>query len=271
MNQYKDYLIISDLDGTLINSRHTISDKNLAAIEDFTSGGGSFAVATGRSIQNIRPFIQNLRLNGPCILYNGAALYDFKAERLLKAEFMKKDILVDYIKYCLAAYSNMAVEIFTSEGMFIISPEKNVDDYVIREKQPFKRSELAEMLKLDWLKLMLYDKHQVLSEARQAFLNFRLNADFDDVFSHEFYFEVLKKGISKGSALQSLRSMEPFKNKTILAVGDYDNDIEMVSLADVGIAVENAREGVKAAANRITVSNDRDAMHDIIYNILPEL
>jgi len=271
MSQYNNYLIISDLDGTLINSRHEISEKNLAAIEAFTVNGGRFAVATGRSIQNIRPFIRNLRLNGPCILYNGAAVYDFKGESILKAELLKKEILVDYINYCLETYYNMVVEIFTPEGMFIISPEKNTDVYVVKEKQPFTRSELKEVLKLDWLKLMLYDKHHTLAEARQAFIKFGLEADFDNVFSHEFYFEVLKKGISKGTALQSLRSMEPFRNKTILAVGDYDNDIEMVSLADVGIAVENAREGVKAVANRITVSNDRDAMHEIIYNILPEL
>ncbi len=271
MNKYSDYLIVSDLDGTLINSKLVISQKNLSAINEFTAEGGRFAVATGRTIQNVRPFIQGLKLNGPCILYNGAAIYDFHNEKLMAAEYLEKELLVEYIHYSLTTFNKMVVEIFTPEGMFIISPEENVDEYVLREKQPFKRADLNEVLEHDWLKLMLYDKHHILIKAQKAFMGLSLQHNFDNVFSHEYYFEILKKGISKGSALQVMRQMEHFSDKKIIAVGDYDNDIEMVRNANVGIAVENAREGVKLVAERITVSNDADAMYDIIYNIIPTL
>lgn len=271
MNEYSNYLIISDLDGTLINSQNEISQKNLAAIDYFTSRGGRFAIATGRTVQTVRPFIKGLNLNGPCILYNGAAVYDFHSESILGAEFLKKELLEAYINYCLNTFKNMVVEIFTTEGMYIVSPENNVDEYVMREKQKHERVGLEETLKRDWFKLMLYDKHDTLLEARKVFYEFDLQKNFSDFFSHEFYFEMLNKGISKGSALQSLRELEHFREKTIIAVGDYDNDIEMVKFADVGIAVENAREGVKAAADRVTVNNDSDALHDIIHNIIPHL
>jgi Cof subfamily protein (haloacid dehalogenase superfamily) len=271
MSKYGKYIIISDLDGTLINSQHEISQKNLAAIDYFTEQGGRFAIATGRSIQNVRPFITGLKLNGPSILYNGAAVYDFSSEIILGAEYLEKDLLTDYINYCINIFDKMVVEIFTPEGMYIVSPESNVDDYVLLEKQPFSRAELKDLMERDWLKLMLYDKHNTLIEAQKAFFETKLDSSFCNFFSHEFYFEVLNKGTSKGSALKSLRKLEHFSDKTIIAVGDYDNDIEMVKFADVGIAVENAREGVRSAADIVTVSNDCDAIHEIIYNIIPTL
>ncbi len=271
MADYSKYLIISDLDGTLINSRQFISDKNLNAIKYFTDQGGSFAIATGRAIQNIRPYIKNLELNGPCILYNGAAVYNFRHEKLLQAEFLQKYMLVDYINYCLNTYEQMAVEIFTPEGMYIVSPEQNIDPYVERENMSYSRADLKEVLEHDLLKLMLYDKHDTLKEARKAFANFSLADKFDNVFSHECYFEVLKKGVSKGSALQGLRQHKEYRDKNIVCVGDYDNDIEMIRYADLGLAVENARACVKQAADRVTVSNDKDALYEIIYNIIPDL
>ncbi|MDF2988593.1 MAG: Cof-like hydrolase [Eubacterium sp.] len=271
MADYSKYLIITDLDGTLINSKQVISDKNLNAIKYFTEQGGRFAIATGRGIQNIRPFIKNFVLNGPCILYNGAAVYDFNHEKLLQAEFLEKDMLVDYIKYCLSTYEQMVVEIFTPEGMYIVSPEQNIDPFAQRENQPFFRADLEEVLEHHWLKLMLCDNHDTLKEAQKAFADFDLSGKFDNVFSHELYFEVLKKSVSKGSALQSLKLLNDYRDKIVVSVGDYDNDIEMIRHADLGLAVENARECVKQAADRVIVSNDNDAINDIIFNIIPTI
>lgn len=268
---YSRYLIISDLDGTLINSKHEISQENLSAISYFIKHGGRFAIATGRSIQNIRPFIKNLELNGPCILYNGAATYDFSDEGILQAEYLKKEQLIEYVQFCLSTFDDMSVEIFTPESMYIISPEKNVDPYVIRENQPFLRASLEQVMKLDWLKLMLYDEHQTLKKAQEAFNKYGLADKFDNVFSHEYYFEVLKTGVSKGTALNGLRNLEHFNNKKIIAVGDYDNDMEMVQNADIGIAVDNARQCVKDVAKLVTKSNDEHVLFEIVHNVIPGL
>jgi Cof subfamily protein (haloacid dehalogenase superfamily) len=271
MNSYKNFFLISDLDGTLINSKQEISKKNLNAIEYFIKCGGTFAVATGRTSQNVRPHIKKLTLNGPCILYNGSAIYDFKQDKFLKTEFMKKNLLNEYIIFCMKTFKNMVVEIVTSKMMYIITPEENVDPYVLSEKQVFERTTLDEVSKMSWIKVMLNDTHQNLLKAQQVLIDFGLTNQLDSVFSHEHYYELLKKDISKGSALTSIKQLPQYKNKIIVAVGDYDNDIEMIKAADVGVAVDNAREVVKQAADKITVNNDQDAIYDIIYNIIPSL
>ncbi len=270
-NNYSKYLIISDLDGTLINSQHFISQENLDAISFFIKNGGSFAIATGRSKDNIRPYIENLTLNGPCILYNGGGIYNFQEERFLATELMDKSLVEEYIIYCMKNYKNMVVEIFTPDMLYIITPDHILDPYVEREKQVYLRTTLDEVMKKDWIKVLIYDSPESLQKAQSMLGNYNFSDKVDSFFSQVFYLELIKKGISKGAALERLKNSNQYSDKTIIAVGDYDNDVEMISSADVGIAVSNARECVKDVADIVTVSNDENALQDIIYNIIPSL
>ncbi len=271
MFNYSNYLIISDLDGTLINSQHFISQENLDAISFFIKNGGSFAIATGRSKDNIRPYIENLTLNGPCILYNGGGIYNFQEERFLATELMDKSVVEQYIIYCMKNHKNMVVEIFTPDMLYIITPDHIPEPYVEREKQVYLRTTLDKVMKMDWIKVLMYDSPESLQKAQSMLKNYNLFDKVDSFFSQVFYFELIKKGVSKGAALERLKKSNQYSYKTIIAVGDYDNDVEMISLADVGIAVGNARECVKAVADIVTVSNDENALQDIIYNIIPSL
>lgn len=270
-NNYSKYLLISDLDGTLINSQHFISQENLDAISFFINNGGSFAIATGRSKDNIRPYIENLTLNGPCILYNGGGIYNFQEERFLATELMDKSLVEEYIIYCMKNYKNMVVEIFTPDMLYIVTPDHILDPYVEREKQVYLRTTLDEAMKMDWIKVLIYDSPESLQKAQSMLKNYNFLDKVDSFFSQVFYLELIKKGISKGAALERLKNSNQYSDKTIIAVGDYDNDVEMISSADVGIAVSNARECVKDVADIVTVSNDENALHDIIYNIIPSL
>jgi Cof subfamily protein (haloacid dehalogenase superfamily) len=271
MNDYSKYLIISDLDGTLINSQNKITHENLDAIKCFTGYGGSFAIATGRTRDNIRPYIKDLILNGPCILYNGGGIYHFQKEMFLGTEFLDRDALKEFIIYCKLNFKSMAVEIFTPEVMYIVTPEHIKDPYVESEKQIFSRVTLDEALKMNWIKVLLYDSPENLKTAYKALKKFGLEHKVDSVFSQDFYLELMNKGVSKGSALNTLRQLSYYRGRTIIAVGDYDNDLEMIKAADIGIAVSNARDCVKKAADIVTVSNDENAIYEIIYTIIPSL
>ena len=78
MGKFDGYLLVSDLDGTLIGRDHSVSDENVMAIREFVAEGGRFLGATGRTELNVTPYTVGIPLSSPWILYNGAAIYDWE-------------------------------------------------------------------------------------------------------------------------------------------------------------------------------------------------
>ena len=74
----KDILLVSDIDGTLIDSQYRIPERNREAIQRWMAQGGGFAIATGRSWESVEKCLGDLRVNRPCVLANGGLLYDLE-------------------------------------------------------------------------------------------------------------------------------------------------------------------------------------------------
>lgn len=85
------------------------------------------------------------------------------------------------------------------------------------------------------------------------------------------YFEIIPKNASKGIMLNELRNMPLYRSKIFIAVGDFDNDIEMLRCADVGIAAQNATQNLKQVADIIGVSCDDHLLSHVIAKIIPNL
>lgn len=271
MKSYKDLLLITDMDGTLANSEHKVSDKNKEAIEDFISQGGKFAIATGRTQHNVSPYMQDLMVNAPCIFYNGGALFDWKKQEFIKTAPVQDDNLAQFIRHCIKAFPTMCIQIFTTKQLYIVTDPKNVDEHMEREKQAFVYAKLDEILNKEWIKVLLCDQNETLLTVRALLVEFKLDKAINYFFSAPIYLELVGKSISKGSMLVELLKMEEYKDKTVVASGDFQNDIEMLKLAHLGVAPANAEPDVKKAADIIGVSNDEDLMHDIIYRLMPTL
>ena len=75
---YSDYLLVSDMDGTLLNNQGLVSRENIESIKKFQRMGGRFTLATGRPQAFTWRVLENIALDAPAILYDGAVLYDFK-------------------------------------------------------------------------------------------------------------------------------------------------------------------------------------------------
>ena len=89
---FKDYLLITDLDGTLLNSKKQISKGNKEAIEKFINGGGIFTIATGRGYEMALPVMEMLETNAPAVIFNGAGVFDFNKDEFLYKELVQGDV-----------------------------------------------------------------------------------------------------------------------------------------------------------------------------------
>jgi Cof subfamily protein (haloacid dehalogenase superfamily) len=225
---YQEFIIVTDIDGTLANSQHRVSAKNKKAIAHFVEQGGHFAVATGRTQKNVVPYMNGLAINTPCILYNGGALFSWQEQCFIKTKHMESSELADYLSHCIAIFPKMCVEVFTQEQLYVITDPTNIDEHMEREKQEFVYAGLKDILGKVWLKVILCDRHDNLVACREILSQFGLNSKTNNFFSAATYLEIVDKQVSKGNMLDELLRIPAYMGKKVIAAGDFQNDIEML-------------------------------------------
>ena len=91
MGIFDGYLLVSDMDGTLLNKKGKLSEENKRAIEYFVDNGGHFTLATGRMMPSIKRHINKMKVTLPVIMYNGTKVYDFHNDSVIWEKFLESD------------------------------------------------------------------------------------------------------------------------------------------------------------------------------------
>ena len=260
-------ILLSDLDGTLLDSNSIASEKNKEAIKKFVELGGNFGIATGRGHQNALGFLDGVVINTPSIVYNGSMLYDFEQSVPSVVKILPAEDLIESILWVMDSYKDVMVQIYGIEMSYIVSSRESVDEEILSYHQPATFINLDNIIKEDWVKILISGNHDELVELEKHLDASHLKDKVRWVFSSEIFLEILPLDVSKGTMLHELRKIYSDDHK-IIAIGDFYNDIEMIQEADCGIATFNAPEAIKNLSNRVTVSNDDSAVAKVIEDIL---
>jgi len=128
------YVIISDLDGTLLDNNKNISDENIDAINYFTENGGKFSVATGRVVEATEEYLSKIKVNLPIIVYNGGVIYDYNNKKMISEKFVDENqkqitnrIKVDYENIGMEIYANRKLYVLKDSGNSIRSATQMLD------------------------------------------------------------------------------------------------------------------------------------------------
>ena len=266
---YSGWFLLSDLDGTLIDSHDRVSEENKAAIRCFTENGGKFGIATGRTQFTLGGFTKGLSINAPCVLYNGAAVYDIDADRFIAMRTLDKNSALPFAEMALARFPRAVVELFTPDMLNILSDGAADDPKILSDAMPHRYCSAAELNDKEWLKVLYNAPADYLAGPADAAMKLPEAELFELFYSGDTYFEILDKGASKGSGLRTIAALPQFKGMKFAAIGDHDNDSYMLKEADLAVAVANASPLCQEAAAVIGKSNDEDALADLIHNIIP--
>lgn len=264
MKKYSGYILITDMDGTLLNGDKEISPENKRAILEFVEQGGKFSVATGRSPASAGRWLTQLPINSPCVFYNGSMVRDMEKEQVLNCAYLDRECLLPCIRGILEDSPSTVVEIFTDQGVFVVSDPARKDPYLEEEHDPYIQSTLEQVQEQEWIKILLCDTHDTLEKTEKQLADENLTDICNCFYSQDFFFEITPKNHSKGTALHWIRKACLKEDIKIIAAGDYDNDETMIKEADFGVAVGNAHERLKAMADYITVDNNHHPIADIL-------
>jgi Cof subfamily protein (haloacid dehalogenase superfamily) len=270
--------ILTDLDGTLFNSQGEVTRADRAAIRTFIAGGGLFAVATGREPHNARRHLPDVPLNGPSIVLNGAAVYDFVRRRYLSTIPMDKAAAEDVLSHCLKMDWPLDLQVYTTDGIYYASPLDVADPGFLRIHQPTTYEPMAALLEKTWIKTVLLERAADALAPMRAYLaekgydqRLALVEGTTDVVKIGKYQELLPQDVNKGTGVDALRQLPVYAGRTLIAVGDYWNDMELLEAADIACCPANAIPEVKAVCAHILPSHNDDPMVALIRDVIPAL
>lgn len=262
-------MVFSDMDGTLLKSASELSEKNIEMVGKAVDQGVEFVICTGRGVYGVERFLEKLNLLGRpgyVICQNGATVYNLEnMEMVLKHSFSSDDL-------------RPVVEIAREEGVevYLYDDRTFVAEKVTPQVEAYCRVMHADMRILPdgleyegyFTKCLLSGSYEQLDTVRKK-VEPLIAGKLNHFFSGPQYLEFVKTGVSKGRALQETAEKAGVPLAEVIAIGDSENDLSMIQAAGLGVAVANAQEHVKAAADYVTETTcEQDAVADVLQRFV---
>ncbi|WP_339281917.1 Cof-type HAD-IIB family hydrolase [Paenibacillus sp. FSL H8-0282] len=256
-------LIALDVDGTLLNDDHHLSTENKEAIAEVTRLGGQIVLCTGRSPQNSIPFMEEMGLSGYVLGHNGAATVRVKDREVLHQYGMDARGLDPYIDYCRK--HDIHYDVNTAFDMYV----DNVENLTKEANYMYEHFRIVPATLPAWedfrepvVKFTVFTQPEILDEAEREWRTW--THEYNILRSGEFFVDLMHPEASKGNALKNLAVKLEIPQEEVLSIGNYFNDISMLTYAGMGVAMDNSPVEVKAAANAVTGSNNEHGVRDAL-------
>lgn len=263
-------LYITDLDGTLLNSKAELSEKSAEIINRLADEGILFSLSTARTHATVSEMFSDVKLNVPLVMMNGVVVYDPKEHKVISACTIEKDkaekVLEIYRKHGKAPMLYY-VDGTTININYTDLKNENQQKYInSRNDLGIKKFFYSPFLTIkdELIYIVTLDPYEELKEIYDEVSEIEgLNCMFySDNYTGCYFLEILSSKVSKGISADFVKKY--VKADKMVAFGDNLNDISLFHYADEGYAVENAHEKLKEIATGVIGRNDDDAVAEYI-------
>lgn len=273
MQKFRNVLLASDFDNTLVYTQGALergedippmSARNREAVDYFLANGGFFTVATGRALPAFAQFASALPVNAPCVIANGAAIYDFAGNRYVETAFLDADIY-DHVDALLARFPRLCFEVYHDDRrIHVLHPNR-----FSRNHEHLTRAGTVEVgafreVDLPVIKLLFEEEKPLLDEVYAFIRSQSWGERYELIFSSDHLLELTRRGATKGGMILKLAKLLGVARKDIYCVGDHNNDIPMLEISAIGFAPENATDAVKASGAHIVCHCRDGALADVV-------
>lgn len=262
MGKFDGILLCSDMDDTLLTTDKQISADNKAALEYFMSEGGKFAFATGRVPHGARLALEYIVPNVPVVCFNGAGIYDFNENKLLWEKSLGREA-IEVVHFIEEKMPQSGILVCARENVYYCRTNKYTRRHQAIEKMADNNVPCDEITE-EWKKVIFMQDIEDIPVIKKLIAESEFAGKYNFIQSSPHYYEVLPKGATKGDAMIELAKMLGIDPARTVGVGDNENDIALVSMAGIGVAVANAMPAVRDAADYITVDNNHSALKVVV-------
>ncbi len=253
-------LVAVDLDGTLLNDAKQISQQTVHALKCLPSHGVKVVIASARPPRSVRQIYAQLQLDTLQINYNGALIWDEANRQALFHCPLPGDLVAEIVDVARDWFDEVIVGCEVLDRWYT---DRDDDTHTTETGRMFKPDVIApldEFIYNDTTKLMLLADPRVISKLEtilyKAFGDRCIILQTDDNL-----LQIMSPEGGKSTALQWVADYYGIPMPQVMALGDAPNDVGMLQLAGVGVAMDNAKPVVKAAANWIAPTNNDHGVH----------
>lgn len=259
-------LVAIDMDGTLLNSQHQLSPGNEVALRRALAAGVKIIFATGKTRTSAVPIIEKLKLDTPGVYSQGLVIThgdgSILYERTLAAALAHKMAAFAQAANCsMVAYSGPDI---------VTSVRDEYTDVFINYHEPAPiayGSWTAVFAARPVNKFIIVSTKERIDQIRPQ-LEQTIGQEATIVQALDYMVEILPPGASKGDGLRRVLAHLQIDPARVMALGDGENDVEMLQLAGLGVAMGNAMPAAKKAADVVTATNDEDGVAQALARFL---
>ncbi len=283
-------LIATDMDGTLLNAAHEISQENQEAIKFAQEHGITVVIATGRAFYEANTPVAETDLKVPYICLNGAEVRD-ETFNIMSTSHLNHS-LVSKITSTLKE-KDIYYQVYTNRGIYTENPQRDLEIYIdiaerAGQKADVEKIENSIQKRIDNGTLKIVDNYDKIEDIPGELIMKILAFDSDlgkiDLVGQELAqspnlavssssrgnLEITHSDAQKGIALSTIAKQLGIDLKDVMALGDNLNDISMLERVGYPIAMDNAAPEVKTVAEYVTDSNENSGVGKAIKKFLKE-
>ncbi len=258
-------IVFVDLDGTLKDNNEKISIRHKRIIEKLANIGIPVVFTTGRNVAYTVSLSKQYSASNYVISSNGAEIYNYANDNIVYSSLISRENITAVVelikKYNLFFLSNYLYKNYTNKNSenigrkVVDSPSLMLDKEIAQFIVQFKDLETLKKFENDFASL---------KDLRISNRNTNLN-------SKNLFFDITNSCVSKGNAIKILCDYLKINKDETMAIGDSNNDIEMLNSVKFKVAMGNASEDLKKIADYVTLSNDNEGVAVVLERLYDEL
>lgn len=264
-----NWLIASDIDGTINNKARKLVRRNYDAIHKYIDQfGGNFTLASGRSPDSMRKHFKRLDIaDGKAIVLNGAGIYDFAQEKMIWSSPLNEHC-IDIVRKTVKKMPFLAFQVISDNAVYLFRPTPSARILAVNARYPIKYFyDFEKIPKDNWYKVIFTGLPPEMKSVSK-FVESLSNTTENLMFSSDWSYEMVNEDTNKGKAVLKLAEMLGVDKEHTAAIGDYFNDYEMLRQVGLPACCGQAPSGMKKIAKLITCHCNNGAVADLIEYII---
>lgn len=264
---FSDWLIVSDVDGTLNTKLRTLPKRNLDAITRFVRElNGNFTLASGRNIASLKKHFERLPIQSPAVILNGAGIYDYNDKKMLSFHAIDENGR-DIARKVSEKFPLVEMEICTDSAIYLFRPHIFVPAMTLADKLPHTDFDCFDKIPAEnWGKVIFLGMPHIIKKVKE-YLSSIENPGVTFMSSSIASYEMLTANTNKGTAVLELADMLGVPHEHTGAIGDYFNDYEMLKHVAVPAACAQAPKRMHEIAKFHSCHCNRGAVADFLEYI----